>query len=185
MRQIINKPVSTTQLLDTARQVYRRGWPTLKLYFMIGHPSETFEDVQAIADLCKAVLAVGRQEIGRRANLHAGVSNFVPKPHTPFQWVSCDTIESLRAKQSLLKRQLRGDGLKLTWTQPEETMLEAWLTRGDRRMADVIYPPTEGRALTPGKSIFTIFFAVLNEAGLIGFHPSPSTGLRGLSLGTY
>jgi radical SAM family uncharacterized protein len=139
MRQIINKPVSTTQLLETARQVYRRGWLTLKLYFMIGHPSETNDDVQAIADLCKEVLRVGRQEVGRRANLHAGVSSFVPKPHTPFQWVPCETINSLREKQSLLKRQLRGEGLKLTWTQPEETMLEAWLSRGDRRMADVVY----------------------------------------------
>jgi hypothetical protein len=106
---------------------------------MIGHPSETIDDVQAIADLCKTVLNEGRQAIGRRANLHAGVSSFVPKPHTPFQWVPCDTIDSLREKQSLLRRQLRGEGLKLTWTQPEETMLESWLSRGDRRMADVVY----------------------------------------------
>jgi radical SAM family uncharacterized protein len=139
MRQIINKPVSTQQVLDTAREVYARGWPTLKLYFMIGHPSETLEDVKAIVDLCKAVLKEGRKEIGRRAKLHAGVSTFVPKPHTPFQWVPCDTVESITAKQNLLKDQLRGKGLKLTWTQPEETMVEAWLSRGDRRMAEVIY----------------------------------------------
>ncbi len=139
MRQIINKPVSTAQVLDTAREVYARGWPTLKLYFMIGHPSETLEDVQAIVDLCKAVLKEGRKELGRRAKLHAGVSTFVPKPHTPFQWSPCDTQESIVAKQELLKQNLRGRGLKLTWTQPEETMVEAWLSRGDRRMAEVIY----------------------------------------------
>lgn len=139
MRQIINKPVSTQQVLDTAREVYARGWPTLKLYFMIGHPSETIEDVQAIIDLCKAVLREGRSVIGKRATLHAGVSTFVPKPHTPFQWVPCDTAESITAKQELLKTQLRGKGLKLTWTQPEETMVEAWLSRGDRRLAEVIY----------------------------------------------
>ena len=139
MRQIINKPVSTQQVLDTAREVYSRGWPTLKLYFMIGHPSETLEDVQAIIDLCKAVLKEGRKVIGKRAKLHAGVSTFVPKPHTPFQWVPCDTVESITAKQNLLKDQLRGRGLKLTWTPPEETMVEAWLSRGDRRMAEVIY----------------------------------------------
>jgi radical SAM family uncharacterized protein len=139
MRQIINKPVSTAQLLDTARQVYQRGWPTLKLYFMIGHPSETIEDVQAIADLCQTVLAEGRKVIGRRASLHAGVSTFVPKPHTPFQWVACDTIQNIREKQAILKRRLRGEGFKLTWTRPEETMLEAWLSRGDRRMAEVVY----------------------------------------------
>ena len=139
MRKIINKPVSTQQVLDTAREVYSRGWPTLKLYFMIGHPSETLDDVQAIVDLCKAVLKEGRKVIGGRAKLHAGVSTFVPKPHTPFQWVPCDTQESITAKQELLKDQLRGKGLKLTWTQPEETMIEAWLSRGDRRMAEVIY----------------------------------------------
>lgn len=139
MREIINKPVSTPQLLDTAREIYSRGWTTIKLYFMIGHPSETMDDVQAIADLCKAVLAEGRKVLGNRAKVHAGVSTFVPKPHTPFQWVSCDTMENIRAKQDLLKRQLRGKGLKLNWNNPEETMLEAWLSRGDRRMAQVVY----------------------------------------------
>jgi radical SAM family uncharacterized protein len=139
MRQIINKPVSTQQVLDTAREVYSRGWPTLKLYFMIGHPSETLEDVQAIIDLCKAVLKEGRNVIGRRAKLHAGVSTFVPKPHTPFQWSPSDTKENILAKQELLKSQLRGKGLKLTWTDPDETMVEAWLSRGDRRLAEVVY----------------------------------------------
>ncbi len=139
MREIINKPVSTKQLLETAREIYSRGWTTIKLYFMIGHPSETIDDVQAIADLCKAVLAEGRRIIGKRAQVNAGVSTFVPKPHTPFQWVPCDTVEQIESKQALLKRQLRGQGLKLNWNSHEETMLEAWLARGDRRMAEVIY----------------------------------------------
>jgi radical SAM family uncharacterized protein len=139
MRKTINKPVNTEQLLETARAIYSRGWVTIKLYFMIGHPSETNEDVQAIVDLCKAVLAEGRKVIGSRAKVHAGISTFVPKPHTPFQWVSCDIVENIRAKQAILKRQLRGKGFKFTWTNPEETMLEAWLSRGDRRIADVVY----------------------------------------------
>jgi radical SAM family uncharacterized protein len=139
MRNIINKPVSTRQLLDTARAIYSRGWTTIKLYFMIGHPAETLEDVKAIADLCKAVLAEGRRAIGMRAQLHAGVSTFVPKPHTPFQWVPCDSIDQILAKQTILKKSLRDHNLKLSWTRPEETMLEAWLSRGDRRLAEVIY----------------------------------------------
>jgi radical SAM family uncharacterized protein len=139
MREIINKPVSTGQLLETARAIFSRGWSNIKLYFMIGHPSETLEDVQAIADLCKAVLAEGRKQIGKRAQVTAGVSTFIPKPHTPFQWVSCDTTEQILAKQALLKQALRGPGLKLNWNSPEDTMLEAWLSRGDRRMAEVIY----------------------------------------------
>ncbi len=139
MREIINKPVREDQLLITAREIYSRGWHNLKLYFMIGHPSETIEDVQAIIDICRAVLAEGRKIIGGRAQVTAGVSTFIPKPHTPFQWVSCDTIEQITAKLSLLKRSLRGSGLKLNWNTPEDTMLEAWLARGDRRMAQVIY----------------------------------------------
>lgn len=139
MREIINKPVSTEQLLETAREIYSRGWTTIKLYFMIGHPSETIEDVQAIADLCKAVLSEGRKVIGGRAKVHAGVSTFVPKPHTPFQWVPCDSLEQIEAKQELLRQQVRGKGLKLNWNDPHETMLEAWLSRGDRRMAEVVY----------------------------------------------
>jgi radical SAM family uncharacterized protein len=138
MREIINKPVSTEQLLATAREIFRHGWHTIKLYFMIGHPSETMDDVRAIADLCKQVRAVGRQEIGGRARVTAGVSTFVPKPHTPFQWVPCDSLEQIRAKQSLLKRELRGPGLKLNWNNPNETQLEAWLSRGDRRLGGVI-----------------------------------------------
>jgi radical SAM family uncharacterized protein len=139
MRNIINKPISSEQLIDVASAIYNRGWLTLKLYFMIGHPSETLDDVKAIADLCKKVLAQGRKAVGGRASLHAGISTFVPKPHTPFQWVPCDTLEQIKAKQDLLQKELRGPGIKFNWTDPQETMLEAWLSRGDRRMGDVIF----------------------------------------------
>jgi len=139
MREIINKYVPSQQVLETAREIYKRGWHTIKLYFMIGHPSETLEDVQAIAELCKAVLAEGRKVMGKRAKVHAGVGTFVPKPHTPFQWVPCDTIDQIQAKQAILKKELRGKGLKLSWTDPRETMSEAWLSRGDRRIGQVIY----------------------------------------------
>ena len=139
MRNTINKPIQDQQLLETAAELYGRGWPTLKLYFMIGHPSETLEDVQAIADLCMEVMAVGRKAIGRRASLHVGVSTFVPKPHTPFQWVDCDAPEMIEAKIQLLRRALRSPGLKMNWTDPRETLLEAWLSRGDRRLGEVIW----------------------------------------------
>ncbi len=139
MRNIINKPISTEQLLETTNAIYRRGWTTIKLYFMIGHPSETLEDVRAIADVCKTVLAQGRKSIGRRATLHVGISTFVPKAHTPFQWAACDTPEIIESKQRLLKRELSGPNLKLNWTDPQETLMEAWLSRGDRRMGKVIF----------------------------------------------
>jgi radical SAM family uncharacterized protein len=139
MRRIINKPISDQQLLDTAREVFSRGWHTLKLYFMIGHPSESMEDVQAIADLCKAVLEVGKSQIGSRAQVHAGVSTFIPKPHTPFQWVPCDSRDQIQNKISLLQKELRGAGLKLNWNDARETHHEAWLARGDRRLSAVIH----------------------------------------------
>ena len=139
MRRIINKYITDDQLLETARAIFTRGWVNIKLYFMIGHPSETLEDVLAIATLCKRVLAEGRQVLGGRARVHAGVSTFIPKPHTPFQWVSVDTADQIKAKQDLLMRELRGSAFKLTWTSPEDTLMEAWLSRGDRRMAEVVY----------------------------------------------
>lgn len=139
MRNIINKYVPTPQVLDTAYEVYEKGWRTVKLYFMIGHPSETLDDVQAIADLARAVLKQGRRVHGMAAQVNVGASTFVPKPHTPFQWVPLDTEENIRAKQALLKRDLRGKGLKLSWTDPDETRLEALLSRGDRRLGLVIH----------------------------------------------
>ncbi len=139
MRNIINKPLATIDLLETAQQIYSRGWTTIKLYFMIGHPAETLEDVRLIASLCKAVLAEGHKAIGHRARLNVGVSTFIPKPHTPFQWVACDSVEQIQAKQALLKQELRHRDIKLTWTDPQVTLLEAWLSRGDRRMAEVVH----------------------------------------------
>lgn len=138
MRRVINKFIPDDQILATVREIYRRGWTTIKLYFMIGHPAETLEDVEAIAALCQRVLAEGRRVLGGRARVHAGVSTFIPKPHTPFQWAPCDTLEQIQAKQNLLKRVLRDRAIKLSWTAPEETLLEAWLSRGDRRLAGVI-----------------------------------------------
>lgn len=139
MRRIINKFIPDEDIINTTREIYRRGWTNIKLYFMIGHPSETLEDVQAIADLCKRVIAEGRKVAGMKVKLHAGVSTFVPKPQTPFQWVSCDTRENILAKQALLKRELRDRNIKLSWTKPEDTLLESFLSRGDRRLAEVIF----------------------------------------------
>jgi len=140
MRRIINKFIPDEEILNTTRDIYSRGWTTIKLYFMIGHPSETLEDVQAIVDLCRRVIEEGRKVAGWKVKLNAGVSTFVPKPQTPFQWVSCDTRENILEKQALLKRQLMKDkNIKLSWTKPEDTLLEAWLSRGDRRLSDVIY----------------------------------------------
>ena len=146
MRAVLNKPIAAAQLLETVREIYRRRWTTIKLYFMIGHPRETLADVQAIAELCRAVLAEGRRQIGRRAEVHAGVGTFIPKAHTPFQWAAMDTPEQILAKQALLRREVRGPGLRLDLTPLAVTQLEAQLSRGDRRMGEVIALAREGGA---------------------------------------
>jgi radical SAM family uncharacterized protein len=143
LRNIINKPISDQQLLDTAKEIYKHGWHTIKLYFMIGHPTETLDDVQAIADLSKRVLQVGIQTIGNRAKVNTSIGTFVPKPHTPFQWVGVSPQEEIAEKLDLLQKELRGRGLKLNWNDPRETHFESWLSRGDRRLSEVIYKAWE------------------------------------------
>jgi hypothetical protein len=108
------------------------------MYFMIGHPTQTLADVQAIADLAKEVLAVGRRVLGKKANVRIGVSTLVPKPHTPFQWAPLEEESVILAQIQLLQQQLRGPGIHFSWNDPQETLVEAFLTRGDRRMSDVI-----------------------------------------------
>ena len=139
LRKIINKPITDQQVLETAREIYQHGWHSIKLYFMIGHPNETEEDVQAIADLTLKVRSEGQKIIGNKAQVHTSVSTFIPKPHTPFQWVNIATQDEIQEKINLLKREIRGKGLKLNWNDPEESHFESWLSRGDRRLADVIY----------------------------------------------
>jgi radical SAM superfamily enzyme YgiQ (UPF0313 family) len=138
LRNVINKPIADDALLEVARQVYSRGWPSIKLYFMIGHPTQTLEDVQAIADLAHAIRRIGFKELGKRAMVRIGVSTLVPKPHTPFQWLPMADEATIRAQIGLLERQLRAPGLEFSWNNPRETLLEAALSRGDRRLADVI-----------------------------------------------
>ena len=138
MRNTINKYVTHEELLETAREIYSRDWRTIKLYFMIGHPMEELEDVQAIVDLCKQVLAEGRKIHGNKASVNVGVSTFIPKPHTPFQWEPMDELEKVYEKLNLLRDQIRGAGLRLRWNNPKESIFEGYLSRGDRRMANVV-----------------------------------------------
>jgi radical SAM family uncharacterized protein len=139
LRAVINKPIPDEDLLAVVEEVYRRGWKTIKLYFMIGHPTQTLEDVAAVVDLAMAVRDVGRRILGRKAQVNVSVSTLVPKPHTPFQWVPLADEDEVRAQQDYLKEHLRGPGLKLSWNNYQETLLEAVLSRGDRRLGPVIH----------------------------------------------
>ena len=138
LRGVINKRITVEQVMAVAQGVFERGWRTVKLYFMIGVPGEQMGDVDAIVDLVRSVHIVGRKIHGRKATVNVSVNTFVPKPHTPFQWVGMESVTSIREKQSLLRRELRGRGLKLSYSDMEVSVLEGALARGDRRLGDVI-----------------------------------------------
>lgn len=141
LRRLIHKQMSEDDLFAAADAAFSSGWRRLKLYFMIGLPTERDEEVAAIADLVKRLVAFGRGALGsRRGQLQISVSvaAFVPKPHTPFQWVAQDDIETLVRKQRILQQELRDRAVKLSWTDPEVSALEAAISRGDRRVGQAI-----------------------------------------------
>ncbi|MDI7276296.1 MAG: TIGR03960 family B12-binding radical SAM protein [Anaerolineae bacterium] len=138
LRAVINKNVTEDDLLQTAEAAYGSGWDRIKLYFMLGLPTETDEDVEAIARLARRVLAVGREHRRGRAQVNVSTSTFVPKPHTPFQWMPLADLDVVDRRQRLLRERLRGRGLLFSWTSPQTTLLEAALGRGDRRLGPVI-----------------------------------------------
>ncbi|MCL4464984.1 MAG: TIGR03960 family B12-binding radical SAM protein [Chloroflexi bacterium] len=137
LRDVINKRVTEEDLLRAAAAAYGAGWSTVKLYFMVGLPTETPEDVAGIGRLSRTVLDVGRRAAGRRAQLHVSVSTFVPKPHTPFQWAAQDNSEVLAAKHSALRAAMPR-AVSLSWNDPRSSLLEAALSRGDRRLGATI-----------------------------------------------
>jgi len=141
LRRVIGKQMSEDELFAAADAAFSSGWTRLKLYFMIGLPTETDEDVEAIGDLVRRLVDFGRGALGaRRGRLQIAVSvaAFVPKPHTPFQWVGQEERASLVRKQHLLQQSLRGPAIKLSWTDASVSALEAAISRGDRRVGRAI-----------------------------------------------
>ncbi len=136
LRQVINKQISTDELIETARYVFHAGWKLLKLYFMIGLPTEQNEDIEALIDLCITLWKTGKSSRGR---LHVSVSTFVPKPHTPFQWCGQAEKSYIEATISYLKKRFRPyRSIELKWHNPGQSFWEAVMARGDRRLGKVI-----------------------------------------------
>ena len=138
MRDVISKNVTEAQLLETAERSFSRGFDKMKLYFIVGLPTEEDEDVLGIVEVGKNALGVGKR-LGRNVKVNVSVSTHVPKPHTPFQWCAMDPLSEIERKQQLLRenvRRVRGLGLKLH--DAPTSVLEGILARGDRRLADVI-----------------------------------------------
>jgi radical SAM family uncharacterized protein len=137
LRDVINKGVTEDDLMEAVTATFAGGWHAIKLYFMIGLPTETGEDLEGIARLAHRVLERGRGLVKAKGRLKVtvSVSSFVPKSHTPFQWEPQNTLDELRRKQEFLRARLRGRGLVFNWHDPESSFLEAVLSRGDRRLA--------------------------------------------------
>ncbi|HEX3765714.1 MAG TPA: TIGR03960 family B12-binding radical SAM protein, partial [Kofleriaceae bacterium] len=144
MRDVVNKNVTEAHIEESSRRVFARGWHRLKLYFMIGLPTEADDDVRGIVDTGRRMLQVGRGLIGHRAEVTVSVSSHVPKPHTPLQWSAQDPESEIRRKQAILRatagdpRGRRDGGLRLKHHHSGISFIEGVLARGDRRLADVI-----------------------------------------------
>jgi radical SAM superfamily enzyme YgiQ (UPF0313 family) len=142
MRAAINKNLTDEDLLSATAAAYDAGWNRLKLYFMVGLPGETDEDVLAIADLVQRVAESGRRRMGRRGGrqqITVSVASFIPKPQTPFQWSRQASRQELEAKQALLRGRKLPRSVRLTWHDARQSALEAVLARGDRTLAPIIY----------------------------------------------
>lgn len=138
LRTVINKVIPESTILDTMAAASEKGGANIKLYFMIGLPTETDDDVRGIADLVGKICRLYRRCGGRPLRVKVSLSTLVPKPHTACQWFGQETEERLSGRINLLRQGLRRTGVQLSWHDPKVSQLEAALSRGDRRVGEVI-----------------------------------------------
>ena len=138
LRNVINKHLSDEALMQTIQMTLDKGWTNLKLYFMVGLPTETLEDVESIVEMVRAIRKL-RSPSGKHLQVKVNVSTFIPKSHTPFQWVGQDDEQQLETKHDILRRGLKKTGTQLSWQDPKSSLLEALMSRGDRRVGKAIY----------------------------------------------
>ena len=146
LRRVINKDFSNEEILQTARWVFGHGWEGLKLYFMIGLPTESEDDLEAIASLVGEIV----REAPPRARVTVNLSPFVPKPHTPFQWVPQLPEPELKRRLDFLKQRVRGRNVQVKWGRTDQAFLEAVLARGDRRLCAAVRKAWENGAVMDG-----------------------------------
>lgn len=139
LRMTINKIVTDDNLYEAAENAFSQGWTNVKMYFMVGQPTETHEDIEGIVTLARKVREIGRRRHGGRARVRVSTSNFIPKAHTPFQWASQARPDILHHRHMYLRDALKKAGVAFTWEDPEHSVLEAVLSRGDRRLGKAIY----------------------------------------------
>jgi radical SAM family uncharacterized protein/radical SAM-linked protein len=153
LRRVINKGMTNADMVRAAEAAFRKGWNLIKVYAMIGLPTETDRDLEELAHLAQELVRVGRACRGKRVEVKVSVGCFVPKPWTPFQWEGFVGIAELQRRCQLLRGLFAGvRGARLTWSEPAEAALEALLARGDRRLSAVIERASARGALFDGWS---------------------------------
>lgn len=137
LRDVINKNITETDIVDTVDNAFSLGWKLIKLYFMVGLPSETQADIEAIVTLVKRIKAMAKKQ-GRSEKINVSVATFVPKPHTPFQWEPQISLETALKKINWLKDNLKLPGVQVKWQDPRVSVIEGVWARGDRRLNKVL-----------------------------------------------
>jgi radical SAM family uncharacterized protein len=175
MRDVINKGVTEQNLMDSARSAFESGWSTIKLYFMIGLPYETIEDVEGIADLAQKVVDqyFGVPKEKRKKGLKVTVSTaiFVPKPFTPFQWIPQIKMEDVKEEIGTLRSSIKSRNINYNWHETPVSYLEAVFARGDRRICDVLIKAFQKGAKFDGWSQyfnFDIWMEAIEQCGIDG-----------------
>jgi radical SAM family uncharacterized protein/radical SAM-linked protein len=137
LRNVINKNINRQEILNTVTDAFELGWQVLKLYFMIGLPTETPEDVQSIVEMVKELKKI-KGSGGRKGRINVSATTFIPKAHTPFQWEAQIDLETSRAKIDYLKSELNTGGVHFKWQNPEVSIMEGLWARGDRRLGNLL-----------------------------------------------
>lgn len=138
LRDVINKGVTEKDIENSLKAAFEHGWKRVKLYFMMGLPTETVKDLDGITDIAQMALGIGRS-VSRKSQVSVSVAGFVPKPHTPFQWEPQNTVGELTDKGRYLKSGIHDRNLSLHYHDPEQTFLEGVLARGGRELSRVIF----------------------------------------------
>ncbi len=153
MRDVINKGITEKDIIKTAERLVAKGIPNLKLYFMTGLPDETFEDIEAIVKLCKKIKDVflkSSRIMKRIGRITLSINPFVPKPFTPFQWAAMDGESIIKKKINIIKDGLKKTAnLRVNVESPRRAYIQAMISRGDRRMAEILLRAVENRGNWP------------------------------------
>jgi radical SAM family uncharacterized protein/radical SAM-linked protein len=151
LRNVINKNLTEKQIVETVAEAFRAGWDGIKLYFMIGLPTETMDDLDELVALVRRLRGL-RSSRGRRGRINVGIATFIPKPHTPFQWSEQLPLEAAIDRIGWLRERLQMSGVQVKWQHPKVSLIEGLWSRGDRRLSRLLTAAVDRRCRFDGWS---------------------------------